>query len=195
MANTNAPNGFVPVRRQDGAAWTGNQTSLAIAYNYGTAIYRGDPVLQLNTGFVARGAAGNTAGTLIGIFMGCRYISSANNNPIYSNYWPGSGNLGTANVEAFVVTDPSVVFEVQALAGPVTFADIGQNADFDLGTGNTLSGISGATLTGLGTTNTLPFRVIGFAQGVGPGTDIATAYNKVEVIWNDQFFKQSQTGL
>lgn len=194
MANTNAPYGFMPIGRQDGAAWAPNQNSYKIANAYSTAIYKGDPILMLATGYVARGAAGNTAGTIGGIFMGCRFYSTAMKSTIWSAYWPGSG--ATGDIDAFIADDPNLLFSVQSSGTAIAFADNGLNADFALGTGSTVTGFSGASLdqATLATTATLPFRVVSQAQGVGNGTDSASSYNRVIVAWNSMFRKQT-TGL
>jgi len=41
---TNAPNGFQPVKKLDGSAWTGATNPYQIVTTYATAIFRGDPV-------------------------------------------------------------------------------------------------------------------------------------------------------
>lgn len=190
MANTNAPFGFQPVRRFDGAAWSGQQTVMKLVYN-ASAIYRGDPVKLGSDGYIVRGTAANSGHTTCGIFYGCRYISSANNNPIYSPYWPGSGSLGTADVEAYVITDPDVVFSVQSDSTTPAQAQVGYNVDFVVGTGNTLTGISGSyvDMANKAVTATFPFRVVEIPSTV-PGYDQASGYNLVYVAWNDQFFRQ-----
>ena len=68
----------------------------------------------------------------------------------------------------------------------VTQADVGQNYDVAMGTGNTLNGRSGAYLdiSTAATTATLPFRLIGLYQGVGNGSDATTANNWVIVSAN-----------
>jgi hypothetical protein len=59
---------------------------------------------------------------------------------------------------------------VQSDSTGVAFADIGQNCDVTLGTGNTLNGQSGAYISNLGTTATLPFRIDSLYGGaVGAG--------------------------
>lgn len=191
MANINSAFGFKPIRRLDGAAWSGNMTQLKIANADTNALNRGDVVLQVNTGYVSRAAAGNVAHTIRGVFLGCHYNSTALGYPLWTNYWPGSGALG--DIDAFIVDDPNVVFEVQASAGPITFADIGQNGDFVVNASTT--GYSKWTLNSatLAVTATFPFRIIALGNnGVATdnGYDTTTAFNVVEVAWNDMFLRQ-----
>ncbi len=61
----------------------------------------------------------------------------------------------------------------------------------NLGTGNALSGQSGAYVESPAATNTLPFRVIGLVTsppGLN-GTDSTTGYNDILVTFNYQDFK------
>jgi hypothetical protein len=86
-----------------------------------------------------------------------------------------------------------------ASGGPAVLADIGANFNWQVGTGSTTNGISGAYLdyASLNTTNTLPLTLIGLVQdppGMN-GTDITTAGNLVEVVLNQQALKVGTTGV
>ena len=188
MANVDSAFGFRPIRRLDGAAWTGNHTTRKMANTAG-ALNRGDVVKDLGDGYVAVTTAANTAHSTIGVFVGCHYLAASLGYPIWSNYWPGSG--ATGDVDAFIIDDPNVVFEVQSVLGPVALTSIGQNADVTIVASTT--GFSKWTLAAPTTTATLPFRVIGLGSAgsmVGNGYDHTTAYNIVEVSWNDQIYRQ-----
>ena len=126
--------------------------------------------------------------------MGCKYLSTALGYTRWSAYYPGSD--AAADVEAYICDDPQATFMVQSSGTAIGLADIGINADFTLGTGSTRTGQSGASLDQgtLADTATLPFRVISLVEGVGPGADITTSYNRVIVCWNDQFLRQ-MTGI
>jgi hypothetical protein len=190
MANSNAPTGFTPIGTQIGAAWNSNQTNYTIASGDSTAVFKGDPVTLLNTGYVTRSTAGTT--TIQGIFWGCTYQNAVTGYPVYSNYWPGSGSSG--DVTVYIIDDPNATFEVQATSTAITSADIGANVQFALGTGNTTTGLSGATVAvGTPTTSTLPFRVIAL-KAFGNGSDATSSYNRVIVAFNNQAFKQT-TGV
>lgn len=183
MANSNAPTGFVYAGRLEGGAPTAGQSTRYILSSDNTAIYQGDPV-ELSSGYVTQMAPGTNP--TVGIFIGCTYYSTAQQKPIQSPWWPGSG--ATGDVTAYVISDPSAIFSVQATSGPITFASLGLNVQFALGTGNTVTGQSGATIASPATTSTLPFRIVGF-QSFGPGSDISSAYNRVLVTFNNQIFK------
>lgn len=205
MANTFAPNGLTPRRRLDGAAWTGSQNKRLIAAANTHKFFTGDPVVLLSTGYIDRVAIGSipTQGTL-GIFVGCEYLSTARGSVTWSNQFPGGDT--TVDVTAYIIDDPMVVFGCwvgtgasSASGGPAVQADIGENFNWQVGTGNTLSGLSGAYLdfASLGITNTLPLTIVGLITdppGVN-GTDITTAGNQVEVILNQQAYKVGTTGV
>ena len=192
MANTQAPFGF----RQwsgTGSAPTYEQVAVRIAYN-ASAIYYGDPVLPDANGYVVVGAPGTTQ--IAGIFAGCKYLSVAQKRTVWSNFWPGSDVASGNIVEGYIINDPNAKFVVQA-GGSATAIDataINANANFGIGTGNSATGISGAFLdqTTLGTTNTLPFRVVSLVQDPpgANGTDITSGYNNVVVAFNNVSTKQ-----
>ena len=188
MANSNAPFGF----RQysgTGSAPTYEQVVYYIASANTTDIFFGDPVVPLNTGYITQATSNSVQ--VAGIFVGCKYLSTSQKRTVWSNYWPGSDANG--DIEAYVVNDPNAKFVVQSDATGIAFADINANIGFAIGTGNTATGISGASLdtTTLGTTNTLPFRVIGLVQNPpgAPGTE-AGAYNLAVVAFNNVSTKQ-----
>ena len=88
------------------------------------------------------------------------------------------------------------MFLVQAGGTAIGFADIDANVQFNLGTGNALTQLSGAYVESANTTNTLPFRVVALADsppGVN-GSDSTSAYNNLYVTFNNQDFK-SLTGI
>lgn len=204
MANTFSPNGFVPVRRFDGATWSDQLTPRLIAAANTHKFFRGDPVIALTTGYIDAVAIGSipTQGTL-GIFWGCEFQATASGTP-WSNTYPGAAQ--TVDTNALIITDPNVIFRCwvgtgasSASGGPAVLADIGANFNWQIGTGTALSGISGAYLdyASLATTNTLPLTIIGLVQnppGVN-GTDITTAGNQVEVLLNQQAYKVGTTGV
>lgn len=192
MANTNSPFGLRPIRRLDGAAWSGNLTQRKITGATG-ALNRGDVVAHAATGYVTPLAAGVSNHTALGVFEGCHYLAAALGYPIWSNYWPGAGAVG--DVDVFIIDDPNVVFEGMANAGPIAFADIGMNVDVVVAASTT--GFSKWSLSAPAVTATFPFRVVGLGNGgvnIQDGYDAASANNIVEVAWNDQFYKQA-TGL
>jgi hypothetical protein len=87
-----------------------------------------------------------------------------------------------------------------ALNTSLVTANVGENIGFVIGTGNTATGQSAATLdqSTLNTTNTLPFKVIDlgskYLAAGSNGADVSTAYAWAVVTFNNQQYKQL-TGL
>jgi hypothetical protein len=189
MPNTLAPFGF----RQysgTGSAPTYEQVTVRVAYN-ASAIYYGDPVLPDANGFIVVGAPGTTQ--IAGVFQGCKYLSVAQKRTVWSNFWPGSDVASNQVVEGYIINDPNAKFIAQTGATGATVADINANVNFAIGTGNTATGISGASvdMSTAGVTATLPFRIVALdidPPGT-PGTD-AGAYNLVIVSFNNVSTKQ-----
>lgn len=192
MANTNAPFGFQQIGRLPGAAPNYQQATYFISSAYGTAIGTGDAVIPVAAGYIQQATASTVQ--LAGIFIGCKYLSTSLGRTVWSPYWPGSG--ATGDVEAYVINDPAAVFEVQASAAVIPFSSLGANMQLVAGTPNTATGQSTMSLLSgsEATTDTLPFRVIGFRNPVLPGGDIASSYNVVQVAFNNQQFK-TLTGI
>jgi hypothetical protein len=198
MANTFAPFGFSPCRRQDGAAWSANQTAYQILYTNTHQIFQGDVCTLLSTGYIDTLAPGVVPP--LGIFNGCSYVSAAMARLAYVPYYPGGDQITNGIVTASVIDDPNVVYLVQtgysgSGSGPATQAMVGMNAQYANGTGSTLSGQSGAYIdltTAPAVTSTLPFRILGLvADPPGSnGADTTTQYNYVFVMWNNEFYRQ-----
>lgn len=198
MANIQAPFGFTPYVG-NGAYPTFEQTVRQVAYNNATAIYTGDPVVSLASGYIAQATAGTTQ--IAGIFVGCKYLSISAKRVIWNNYWPGSDVASGTDIEAYIINDPNMRFLCQVGGSttlPVAFADKDANINFGLGTGNANTGRSGAyaDVTTLAVTATLPFRVVDLIQTPpgGNGTDIASPYNFIVVAFNNVDTK-SLTGI
>lgn len=197
MANTFAPFGFSQYRGT-GSAPTYEQVARSVALTAG-AIYSGDPVTTQADGTVAQSVAGTTQ--IAGIFVGCEYYSAAVNRKVWSPYWPGSGSaLANTTVTAYIITDPNAQFLVQSgnAGTPVTAADVGANINFAIGTGNAITGLSGAyaNQATIAVTATLPFRIMAVVTQPpgGPGTDVASNGNWIIVGFNNVDTK-SLTGI
>jgi len=187
MANTLAPFGFSHAGYAAGAAISSGMVSMKISSSDSTACGHGDPVKDLNTGYVTRWTASTTAARLAGVLVGCRYYSSSEQRIVYRNGWPGSG--ATGDVEALVIPCQfglTPLFLVQSSGSAITQADVGANIDVSLGTVNTTTLMSGATAdqTTINTTATLPFRIRGLFAGLGNGSDAASSYNWIIVAPN-----------
>lgn len=199
MANTFAPNGFQPVGFLSGIAPTGGFRTRQIAANNATAIYKGDPVTSLNTGYITQSTAGTTQ--IAGIFWGCKYFSKSMNTTKWSPAWLGATSDVSGTIEAYVIDNSQQEFIVQSgNGGPVTFASVGNNINFALGTGNAANGMSGAyaDFSTIGTTSTLPWRIIALASDFlipgTPGADPTTAFNSIIVAPNN-FDRSVLTGI
>lgn len=194
-SNTNYPFGF----RQytgTGSSPTYEQVTFAnggIDYN-GAAIYYGDPVTRASTtdGTLIQGvgSAGGSTITLAGIFVGCKYLSTAVSRTVWSNYWPGGSPVASGSqstIEAYVINDPNAQFLAQTDSTGVTQANAGSNVDFAIGTGSATTGLSGAYIIHTPATGSAyPFRYLSLvlnppgAQGTNSG-----AYNYCVVAFNN----------
>jgi hypothetical protein len=180
MALVASPYGLKPVNELGGLPYAGSTRSYKID-PAGTAanIFYGSPVFVNASGFLAAATAtgadattnGFPVGTantgIIGVFVGCQYIN-AQGQVIYAQYYP-TGTTGVVN--AYVVDDPDVVFQVQS-AGSVTQAAVGSNVFFSTGavaTGNTVTGNSTASVVAgaSAVTTSAAFRVVGFVDMEG----------------------------
>jgi hypothetical protein len=202
MANIFAPNGFQDSGLQIGAAWSANQTRYQILYSNTHTIFQGDPVTLLSSGYIDTLTPGSVSSTVmpVGIFNGCYYISASQGRLVWSAWYPGGDQLTNGVVYASIVDDPNVTFVVQTgWSGgspvPATQAMVGMNATYAYGTGNQLNGQSGAYLdlnTTPATTAAFPFRILSLVTDPpgSNGSDTTTAYNKVLVMWNNEFYRQ-----
>ena len=174
MANVNAPYGLIPFQSSVGAASNFENVQKQIAYNDTTKIYRGDPVKLLNTGYIAQWSAATDAKYFAGVFLSCTYLSSSQGKVVQSQYWPGADVASTAQDSIVAQIAPAGMgaaaglFRVQSDATGIAFADINLNAEITVGTGNTLTGQSGAYLSGPAATATLPVTIVGLYGGL-PG--------------------------
>lgn len=186
MANSNAPFGFQYYGRLEGGSPTEGFTPRLIASTDTAALGQGDPVADVGNGYITAATPGVTQ--INGIFMGCQYLSTAIGRTINTNYYPGSG--ATGDVIAYICNDPQATFLVQSYNTAIVFADIDSNVNFKVGTPNSTTGFSAASLdqSTIATTNTLPFRIVGLQSQSAPpgaaGTDNTSAYNQVIVTAN-----------
>lgn len=185
MANANSPFGLRAVRHLSGGVIRLSEYSIASAYN--TNIFFGDQVEMTGTGKnIALAAAGNVDS--IGVFGGCRYVDSQGNQ-VFSKHWPA--NTVATEIVALVYDDPNIVFEAQA--STIAAADVGQLADWNAGTGSTVTGVSGGYIDGAtyAATNAT-FRVLGLV----PRVDNAYgAYAKVEVVFIEHALRGVVAGV
>lgn len=185
MSNTNAPYGFKVIGRQDGVSPNYSRRKYPILYTYATAIAAGDLVkLNASTGNVERSAAGVTLS--LGVADEFEWYDTAGNTTRWSRYWPGPASAASGTTYVWVIDDVNAEFEVQSSGTAITAANVGENIDI-VATAPTAVGLSQETVDQgtLGTTATLPFRIVGL--GTSPTNDNASSYNTVRVkgnAWN-----------
>lgn len=185
MANTNAPFGLWHRSNVGGAAPNYATVDMLIDKDDTAAIGWGDPVKQVNTGYIAAWTAGTSVVALAGVFQGCEYLD---NNGIwrFSPWWPGSGAAQDVKAKIIPAYNDSATFLVQSSGSAITLADIGINGDLSMGTPNTTTGKSTSSINQatLATTATFPLKIIGLYDGIGNGSDAASSYNWVVVKFN-----------
>jgi hypothetical protein len=170
MANVSAPFGFRQAQGT-GSSPTYEQFEVkgpngGIDYN-ASAIYFGDPVTRVGSGDntieQGPGAAGSSTVPLAGVFVGCKYLSTAQKRITWSNYWPGS-DVTSANqptLSAYIINDPNAQFLVQSDSTGLAPTAAGANIDYNVGSGTAANGISGAyILHTAATTAAYPFRLL-----------------------------------
>jgi hypothetical protein len=180
MASVASPYGLKPVNQLGGTPYAGaTRTYLIDPAGTASTIYNGSPVYVNANGYLAvatatgadattNGFPTGTANTgIVGVFVGCSYYN-AQGQLIFSQYYP-TGTTGV--VQASVVDDPNVVFQVQS-AGTVAQTAVGANLFFSTGavsTGSTTTGNSTASVVAgaSAVTTTAAFRVVGFPNVQG----------------------------
>ena len=191
MANTAAYNGFQQYSGT-GSAPTYEQVAVQIAYN-ASAIYYGDPVNPDANGYVVVGVTSSSSGNtqIAGIFVGCKYLSVSQKRTVWSNYWPGSDVASTSVVEGYIINDPNAKFVAQFGNVSVDQSYVNSGVGFNIGTGNSASGISGAYLATLATDSSMPFKVVALVTDPpGANGTSAGAYQKAIVAFNNVSTKQ-----
>lgn len=172
MANVSKPSGFKPVQHLDGSPWNG-KVQMFLATGATGAIYRGDAVVSGGTA----GAAGVTVngidcegmstvapatagGAILGVAIG------------FLPYQPDLSimyRVNSTNRIVLVVTDPTVIYEVEedGVGGVIAVTQVGNNFDLAAGAGgNTTTGTSGMLLdsSDASGTATATFRLLGLAK-------------------------------
>ena len=194
MANKDAAFGLKPSRMMGGGAYTGGQSRYRIANNQSGAIFQGDLVKQLTGGTVSRAAASSTV-PVVGVFNGVQYTDPTSKEVVFSNHYPGS--VAAADIIAFIIDDPDVVFEVQA-DDTFPVADLFGNFDIvdQSTTGDTSSGRSNVELdvTTGATTTTLPLKAIDISQDPD-NSDVGNANTNVMVVIQNHIMGVKGAGL
>jgi hypothetical protein len=171
MSSTNAPFGMRTAYSPSG---TIREVAGTIASGYNTDIYTGQPVKIGTNGTIEVAAAGER---LIGAFAGCQYLPSGAQRPVVSPSWPA--NTSATQIVCYYTSDPYLVYEIQA-DGPVSQAEVGQQADFTNVANSNGLGYSTCTMDAATSAVTAAqLRVVGIATDINnaPGD----AYTVVQV--------------
>ena len=176
MANQETAYGLRPIGMVGSGPNSTGITEYEIASGNTNVIYNGGIVVPLSTGYIDY--AGDTAGATtqaLGILTGVMYQDSVRKQPVWLDYWPGSGAVSVDTnhpVMAYVADNPNQIFQCASDAS-LTDKATAQTAVFsntDLGTsartGSTDTGKSNsqASVANINTTATLPLRIVGIVD-------------------------------
>ena len=160
-----APYGLEAINSLDGKPYAGAIRQIPVATGYATAIFNGDTVAVDSTGYLVKSTTTNS-GAIVGVVMGGQYVNS-NGQTVQGQYIPALAATSTNAALAYVVDDQQALFKVAVVTSGTTMgtasrADVGSNVALVLNAGSTTTGNSAfaVTLTGSGTTATIPLRVI-----------------------------------
>ncbi len=151
MANVDASFGLRPLKSDVGGSHGGKLRKYAVKNDYGTALYRGDPVLITGTATVdpvsgkvlPNVARAGTSGYITGVIVAVVGSAGTTGSLIES-----TGQYIAASTGGYVLVndDPNALFEIQA-DGALTVLDVGQTADLIFtNAGSTVTGQAGAEL-------------------------------------------------
>jgi len=171
-----APYGLQPINSLDGKPYAGAIRQIPVAAGFGTAIFDGDTVQIDSTGFLIKSTSTN-AGTIVGVCMGGQYVNS-NGQTVQGQFIPALASTSSNPALAYVVDDPMALFKVAVVTSGTTMGTagrtvVGSNLPLVLNPGSTTTGNSAfaVTLTGAGTTATIPIRVIDVVPETATGAD------------------------
>ena len=196
--NVLAPNGLLWSRNIYGAP-TAQANAYKIKKGYATAIGLGDLVKTLtggNQGYVGPSVLNDTSG--LGVFGGVlAYFDTTFQQTQHGlvGAWPTTANP-SADVDCVVYSSPNDVFRVQASGGPWVVSYRGQNVNWLSGTNGAPNTIGISTLavdlTTVGTSNTLPLRILGVVGVPGGPNDPANTNPFIEVMFNPNWLEMLQ---
>jgi hypothetical protein len=174
-----APYGLKPVNRIDGLPYAGAIRQIPVAAGFGTAIFNGDTVQIDSTGYLVLSTTTNS-GAVVGVCLGGQYVNSSGQT-VQGQYLPALISTSTNLAYAYVVDDPMALFKVAVVSSGTTMSSagrtvVGANLALVLNAGNTTTGDSAyaVTLTGAGTTATIPIRVIDVVPETATAADTYT---------------------
>jgi hypothetical protein len=174
-----APYGLQAINRIDGMPYAGAIRQIPVAAGFGTAIFDGDTVVINSDGYLVKSTT-TDSGNIVGVCMGGQYVNSSGQT-VQGQFIPALASTSTNLALAYVVDDPMALFKVAVVTSGTTMGTagrtvVGSNLALVLNAGNTTTGNSAfaVTLTGAGTTATLPIRVIDVVPETATAADTFT---------------------
>ena len=174
-----APYGLKPVNRIDGMPYAGAFRQIPVAASFATAVFFGDTVAIDSTGYLVVSSTTNS-GAIVGVCVGGQYVNSSGQT-VQGQYLPASISTSANPAYAYVIDDPMALFKVAVVSSGTTMSSagrtvVGTNLALVLNAGNTVTGDSAfaVTLTGAGTTATIPIRVIDVVPETATAADTYT---------------------
>lgn len=188
MANNDNAFGLRPTRMLGGASYNGSQSRYRIASGESTSIFTGDLVQLATNGTITRWALGSNSGAdlVVGVFMGCRFTDPSTKKETFQDHYT---DTAASDIEAFVVDDPNVLFEIQADA-LFPIADLFGNFNtVDTSSGSTVTGLSGTELAvSTGGTGALPLKALDISTDPD-NSDVASAHTNVIVMITNHVYR------
>jgi hypothetical protein len=174
-----APYGLKPVNSIDGKPYAGAFRQIPVAASFGTAVFFGDTVQTNADGYLILSTTTNS-GAIVGVCVGGSYVNSSGQT-VEGQYIPALASTSTNPAYAYVVDDQQALFKVAVVSSGTTMstagrAVVGTNLALVLNAGSTTTGNSAfaVTLTGAGTTATIPIRVIDVVPETATAADTYT---------------------
>jgi hypothetical protein len=174
-----APYGLQAINRIDGMPYAGAIRQIPVAAGFGTAIFDGDTVVINSDGYLVKSTT-TDSGNIVGVCMGGQYVNSSGQT-VQGQFIPALASTSTNLALAYVVDDPMALFKVAVVTSGTTMGTagrtvVGTNLALVLNAGNTTTGNSAfaVTLTGAGTTATIPIRVIDVVPETATAADTYT---------------------
>jgi hypothetical protein len=174
-----APYGLKPINSIDGKPYAGAFRQIPVAASFGTAIFFGDTVQIDSDGYLIKSTSTN-AGTIVGVCVGGAYVNSSGQT-VEGQYIPALASTSANPAYAYVVDDQQALFKVAVVSSGTTMSSagrtvVGTNLALVLNAGSTTTGNSAfaVTLTGAGTTSTIPIRVIDVVPETATAADTYT---------------------
>lgn len=174
--------GFRPVKHLNGSPYNGQLNKYTVPAGETGAINVGDLVILSDTASVTKypsieRASGTTAVVPVGVVVGFE--------PDYANLNTGNYRPGSTLRTAYVADSPDIIFAApqDAVGGVIGLASIGLNVALVAGTAATAVPYASAMLldsSDVATTNTYPFRIMGFTDA--PDNDETSTSRPAEVL-------------